>query len=159
MKITRVKGADIGVLAYKKEGYEEHGLVFLADRDGDACGAQCANCSSILWTNSRRNSILNEEIPEDVPDSGSDYTAYFYENMERFLASLPECPECGKKHYDIFFTNIVYPRNLIFPRFEDGTPYPFESPNLTGKPFTKKTIIDPDTIQVWWYEEDAHKGP
>jgi hypothetical protein len=161
MTITRVKGSDIGILAYRTEGYEEHGLVFLGERDRDVCGAQCVNCSSIIWTNSRRNSILNEEVPDDIPDSGLKYRNYFMEKIQRFLVSLPECPKCREKNYDILITGMfLQPHNLIFPRFEDGTPYPFDKSCyhdnfLNDDTMPEDILVDSGNIMVWWYEEEV----
>ena len=149
-KIKQICCSDAGVIAYRIEGYEEHGLVFLADRYGDACGAQCNNCNNILWTSNRKNSILNEKTPASVPDSGLSYSNYFYDKLERFLKSLPECPKCHSKHYDTFFTNTVYPRNMVYPRFEDGTSYPDDNSYPKGIP------VDTSDILIWWYIEDPN---
>ena len=146
-EVVRVFGKDIGVEAYRIEGYEKHGLVYLADREGDACGAQCANCHSILWTSIRKNSILNEKRPDSVPISGPGYSDYFYQKIKRFLDSLPECPECKKKHYDVFFTNSVFFGDMVFSRFEDGYSYPNDNLN------TKITNIDVSDVLFWWYIE------
>ena len=146
--LVKVSGKDIGVLAYKIEGYEEHGLVFLADRDGDSCGAQCANCNNILWTSVRNNSILSEKKPDTIPNSGTGYRNYVFRKYERFLDSLPACPECQEKHYDVFLTNILYPCNMVFPRFEDGYSYPNDNT------YPKCINIDTSGYLVWWYVEE-----
>jgi len=146
-EVVRAFGKDIGVEAYRIEGYEKHGLVFLSERGRGACGAQCANCNNILWTSVGENSILNEEIPDSVPDSGPVYSDYFYQKIKRFLGSLPECPECKKKHYDVFFTNYVPLSDMVFSRFEDGYSYP------KGNLNAKITNVDVSDVLFWWYIE------
>jgi len=146
-KLMQVYGSEAGILAYRIEGHEEHGLVFFADRDGDACGAQCTNCNNILWTSVRSNSILNEKKPDNIPDYGPGYRDYAFSKIERLLDSLPECPVCQIKHYDVFITNFIYPRDMLYPRFEDGYSY------HTDNSYPKSIPVDTNDILVWWYIE------
>ena len=74
--------------------------------------------STIVWITGRSDPILNEKKPDNIPDSGPMYRAYYQNNLKRFLKSLPACPHCHQQAYDLFINN------MTSTRFEDGSPYP-----------------------------------
>lgn len=127
--------------AYIK-GMEQKGLCFFTWADSNTVGGQCAQCHTVIWTSARENSILNEEKPDYVPDSGKGYRKYYDENLERFLHSLPACPVCTSRNYNKFINNVSYPR------FLDGTFFDDEDPSL------ETVSQNSESIDIWWYEEE-----
>lgn len=110
MSISRVPAAKIGVEPALIRGREDQGLMYFTWADSPVVGAQCATCNTIVWVNPRKDAILNEPKPADVPESGSGYRAYAEEKIRRFLASMPSCPQCGQHRFDRFVNNVNYPR-------------------------------------------------
>ena len=139
--LKKIMASDVGVRPYQIKGYENLGLLYTISYDAIACGAQCGYCYQILWFNNREMSVLKEKKPDSIPNSGPEYTAYYHNKLKRFMNSLPPCPVCGQRAYDLFVNN----RTLV--RFEDGTPWPEHEKD--------EVIIDvdPKTIKIWWYEE------
>ena len=123
--------------AYVKN-MERHGLCFFTWHSSNSVGAQCSNCNTILWLNSLTNKILNEEHPSDVPNSGDKYKNYYKNKINRFLRSLPDCPECGRNSYDRFITNTSYPR------YADGAEFDDIYDNVSLK------NVDAKIVSVWW---------
>lgn len=146
--LHKVKASQIGVVPYYLRGHEHHGLQFEALREsrGEPHGAQCGFCFTILWITGRSDPILNEKIPENVPDYGPGYTKYHREKLNRFLRSLPTCPECNKQAYDLFINNVT------LMRFEDGTPHPEDSSAVL-------ILAELKDKPVWWYgdQEEAKR--
>lgn len=108
--ISRVLAAKIGVEPALIRGREDEGLIYFTWADSPVVGAQCANCNAILWVDQRRNAILSETKPADVPESGSGYRRYVEGKICGFLASMPGCPHCGQHNFDRFVNNVNYPR-------------------------------------------------
>jgi len=118
------------------KGMEQRGLIYFTWEDCPYVGAQCSKCHCIVWTDSRSNPTLTEPKPRGVDDSGPGYTAYYHENMRRFLKSVPKCPSCGASAYDHFINNVQWPR------FADGS-------ILSGDPGLVEINQDPTKILVW----------
>lgn len=104
------------------QGHEQRGLMFFMEDDCPVVGAQCADCHCVVWVDARSDPILNERRPLGVPDHGPLYSRYYAENLRRFLAAMPSCPDCGAAHFDRFVNN------LRWPRFRDGTLLPESGP-------------------------------
>ncbi|WP_448110077.1 hypothetical protein [Luteibacter jiangsuensis] len=114
MSISQVPAAKIGVQPALIRGHEDQGLMYFTWADSPVVGAQCANCNAILWVDQRKNVILSENKPDDVPQSGPGYQEYARSKIRRFLAAMPACPYCGHHSFDRFVNNVS------FPRFPDG---------------------------------------
>lgn len=112
MSISLVLATSIGVEPALIRGREDEGLIYFTWADSPAVGGQCANCNGILWVDQRRNLILSEAKPADVPESGLGYREYSEEKIRRFLTSMPSCPHCGQHNFDRFVNNVNYPRFL-----------------------------------------------
>lgn len=132
--LNSVSAAKIGVEPVYVRGYEQHGLTYLTWQDSPVVGAQCEFCHSVLWVDQRRNSILTEDKPSDVKESGIDYRKYYDEKIHRFLKALPACPSCGSQKFDRFINNVNYPR------FADGIEFP---QNVSSSDLIKH---DPQTV-------------
>ena len=130
--------------AYLKDA-PERGMFFCGEIHSEYVGGQCAQCNTIIWAAARANTILNETRPSGVPDFGPDWTKYFYSRQERFLKSLPPCPECGNQHFDRF----VWDR--AWARFTDGSE--FDANTMVER----LVELDPSTVEVWVLE-DTEKG-
>lgn len=116
MSISRIPAAKIGIEPALIRGHESQGLMYFTWADTPVIGAQCAICNTIVWVDPRKNTILSEPKPADIPESGPGYRAYAEEKNRRFLASMPSCPQCGQHHFDRFVNNVNYPR---FPNGEE----------------------------------------
>jgi hypothetical protein len=116
---------DIGVEPAYIKGLEHHGIIFFTWHHSNVVGAQCGVCHTIVWLDPRNDSVLNEDKPSNVPDSGPGYQAYYIDNIERFFKSLPSCPKCKQQAYDLFVNNVTYPR------FEDGFILPEDNLKLS----------------------------
>lgn len=135
-----VNASEIGVKPLTIEGATDLGITYRTWHGSKGVGAQCANCNTILWTDARRNHILNEKVPIGIPSSGAEYRSYYLDNLSRFLKSLPPCPHCNSQNYDLFINNAV------IPRLSSGWNYS----KLNGQTLTPH----PDhNMKVWWYEE------
>ena len=142
MEVLKLRTAnEIEIEPAHVKGYETHGLSFFIWHNSIAVGAQCKFCNTIVWVDQRKNSILNEDKPNFIPDHGPAYRAYYQDNIQRFLSSLPVCPKCHNKDYDQFVNNVTYPR------FEDGTLWPEETSGI------ELVKVDPSTVNVWWYDK------
>ncbi len=137
--LSQRTAAEIGVEPALVKGEEHHGPIFLLWSDCPFVGAQCARCSTIVWTNSRSDPVLTEPTPDGVPSFGPGYTAYHLSSIERFLGSIPPCPGCGNTSYDRFINNVQYPR----------APDGFEFEGLTR---AQVIICDPKEVRVWVHE-------
>ncbi|MCW8128707.1 hypothetical protein [Microbulbifer halophilus] len=134
---------NIGIQPSYIKGMENSGLCyFIWDDDCDVVGGQCSHCNTIIWTSPRSNPILSERKPSNVPDSGKGYRKYYEDNLQRFLDSLPNCPECGKTDHDLFINN------TSFPRLKDGTSPDYSQINI------ELENRDPNSVKVWWLEAD-----
>jgi hypothetical protein len=142
VNIRRRLAEDIGIQPAYVEGLEEHGLCYFLWPESSSVGVQCKYCNTILWVDSRENKILSEPKPHDVPEYGDGYRNYHKEKLERFLQSLPSCPDCGKRVYDKFINNVS------FPRFSDG----LELDDRNGDIELKN--VDPGSVEVWWVDND-----
>lgn len=138
--IIERKAKDLGIEPAYVKNLKNQGLMFFTWHHSNAVGAQCGTCNSILWVDPRHDPILNEVKPQNVPDSGPGYQAYYLDNIERFLKSLPACPKCGQQSYDQFVNNVTYPR------FEDGSIFPEDDDSI------ELLKVDPAKVKVWWYE-------
>lgn len=116
MSISRVHAAKIGVQPALIRGHEDQGLIYFTWANTPVVGAQCANCNAILWVDQRKDAMLNESKPADVPESGPGYQGYAKGKIRRFLAAMPSCPNCGQHNFDRFVNNVNYPR---FPSGEE----------------------------------------
>lgn len=135
--LKKISADSVGVIPAYVRGQEEHGLSYFLWEDVYAVGAQCANCHTIIWQNPLTNPILAATKPAHIADSGPQYTAYYQQNIQRFLKSQPSCPQCGENHFD-FFVN-----NVNFPRFADGAVLDED---------TEVTIDEQPKAQIWWLE-------
>ena len=133
---------EVGVRAFSIKGHEGRGLAYSVTTmpENAPVGGQCACCNTVIWTNSRENSILNAPIPLETRNGGEIYKEYYRNNLKFFLNSLPSCPKCLNKRYDLFINNIVVSR------FENGDQYVFD-PSISADNYI---YCYPD---VWWYEE------
>lgn len=136
VSISRVLAAKIGVEPALIRGHEDQGLIYFTWADSPVVGAQCASCNTILWVNQRRNAILSELKPADIPESGLGYRRYAEEKNRRFLASMPHCPQCGQHNFDRFVNNVNYPR---FPGGEEL------GGNISSADLVK---VDPESVEV-----------
>lgn len=138
MKINKISAEELNIEPGYVKGLEKNGLLYFLWDENPCVGAQCSNCNTILWTNSRKNFILNEEKPSNIPDSGPAYRNYYQKKLARFLSSLPSCPECNLGHYDKFINNVE------FPRFPNGAE--FLSNGM------EKIIPSKNQVLVWYAE-------
>jgi hypothetical protein len=136
LNILRVPASRIGVEPAFIRGFEDRGMVFFTWTESPVVGGQCANCNTILWVYQRRDVILNENPPPEVPESGAGYRKYREQKIFRFLSALPVCPQCGKHCFDRFVNNVSYPR------FAAGGEVPEE---LNGADVLR---LDPDDVEV-----------
>ena len=133
-----------GIEPYYIKGLEKHGLIFFLGHNSDAVGAQCKYCHSIVWVNARLDPILSETRPDNVSASGEDYRSYYKDNLNRFLNSIPACPECGKQEYDLFISNSDYPR------FSDGTEFSgFDFENEDDETIPANAT----DVKIWWLDQ------
>lgn len=103
-------------------------------------GGQCAHCNTIIWVIDRSDPILGTPPPSNMPDVGPEWTQYFYARHDRFLKSLPPCPECGRQHYDRFVWDGAWAR------FSDGSEFDVDT-------MVEKLVeLDPATVDVWVLE-------
>lgn len=121
LTIRLVSASEIGVEPARIRGREPDGIVFFTWPDSPAVGAQCGNCHSIVWVDQRSNPILNEITPLTVPESGQEYREYQAAKIQRFLTSMPACPNCGSSNFDRFINNVNYPR------FPNGKEFPVDA--------------------------------
>ncbi len=63
-----------------------------------------------MWITGRNDPILNEELPEYAVNGGPLYRNYIENKTKRFLNSLPSCPHCYQRAYDLFINSIIMPR-------------------------------------------------
>jgi hypothetical protein len=138
--LIQKQAKDIGVEPAYIKNLKQHGIIYFTWHHSNAVGAQCGVCHTIVWVDPRNNSVLNEDKPSNVPDSGPGYQAYYQDNIKRFLKSLPPCPKCKQQAYDLFVNNVTYPR------FEDGSVLPEDGSKI------ELLKVDPATVKVWWYE-------
>lgn len=138
-KIIRRKAKEASIVPAFVTGFEGHGLCYFVEHGSDSIGGQCGDCNCVLWINSRKNSILNEALPINIPPSGEQYREYNKNKTQRFLKSLPCCPECGSKNYDRFVNNVN------FPRFKDGVLF-------SATKETKPIYVDANSVDIWWLE-------
>lgn len=128
--------------AYLKGG-EERGLFFCGELHSEYIGGQCAHCNTIIWVANRSDPILSAPPPADMQDAGPEWTQYFYARHNRFLKSLPSCPECGRRHYDRFIWGGTWAR------FADGSEFDVNT-------MVERLVeLDPSTVDVWVLEEDT----
>lgn len=139
-RFVKVEAKRIGVFPALVIGSEHQGPIYLTWDDSPVVGAQCARCQTVVWCDARVDPILNEPRPRDVPEHGTGYRRYYEQKLERFLASLPTCPECQGSVHDRFITNVVYPR------FKDGG-------HFEPSPSMKLMDLDPSKVEVWYLEE------
>lgn len=135
--LKKISANAVEVMPALVKGMEKHGYCYFMWETANAVGAQCAKCNAIVWQNPRKNTILTEQKPADVPDYGDKYTAYYLQNIRRFLKSQPNCPECGSNNYDLFINNVN------FPRFDDGTVFDEEQ---------DVTLEEHPEALIWWQE-------
>ena len=135
--LKKISANAVEIMPALVKGMEKHGYCYFMWETVNAVGAQCANCHTIVWQDPRKNTILTEQKPADVPDYGDKYTAYYQQNIQRFLKSQPNCPECGSNNYDLFINNVN------FPRFADGTVFDEEQ---------DVTLEEHPDIMIWWQE-------
>lgn len=110
MTIRLVPASEIGVEPARIRAHELDGIIYFTWPESPVVGAQCGGCNSIVWVNQRLNPILNEVKPYEVPESGQGYREYQAAKIQRFLASMPACPQCGSSNFDRFINNVNYPR-------------------------------------------------
>lgn len=108
--VRLVSTSEIGVVPARIRAHELDGIVFFTWPDSPAVGAQCGSCHSIVWVDQRMNLVLNEAKPVDVPESGRGYRVYQMAKIQRFLSSIPACPQCGSTNFDRFINNVTHPR-------------------------------------------------
>lgn len=134
---------EVGVFPSYIKNLEKHGLCFFVDNhhNGNAVGAQCKYCHTIIWVNARLDPILSERQPDNIPDSGEAYRNYYKDNLKRFLNSMPTCPVCGKQDHDLFINNVE------FPRFADGTEFYEIDEDANEIP------ADSNEIKIWWLDQ------
>lgn len=135
---------EIGVRAFSLKNFETKGLAYsvITSPENSPVGGQCAYCNTVIWTNSRKNSILSKPPPLEASGGGEIYREYYRNNLTKFLDSLPACPRCHKKLHDLFINN------LVISRFEDGSEYNFD----LSMSEEEHIYSYPD---VWWYEESS----
>lgn len=109
-EVVFLPAAALGVEPAFVRGYEREGLVYLTWKDSPVVGAQCKGCHGILWVDQRRDPVLNEKKPVEVPDFDKGYQAYCRDQTRRFMQRLPACPGCGRCEYDRFVNNVNHPR-------------------------------------------------
>lgn len=119
------------------------GIIYMSHGSG-YLGAQCAHCHNIVWINPTRNDVLQEEPPEGVPDYGEGWKDYKKDRDQRFLQSLPSCPECGTNSYDEMITNVT------LGRWSNGCEFSWD--NLDKEQLKP---LDPEKTLVWVYEEEG----
>ena len=137
----QVPASSTGVIPYYIKNMESKGLVYTVNLyRGEVMGAQCGHCHTIVWVLGRKDPILYEKHPEHIPDYGSIYEEYHINKLERFLRSLPPCPECRTQSYDLFI------RNLTLVRFKDGQLEPGD-----GKINEELSESAKDTL-IWVYD-------
>jgi hypothetical protein len=136
-RFIKVRAKQIGVYPSLVAGAEDRGPVYLTWEDSPVVGAQCGSCQTVVWCDSRSDSILNEKKPKNVPESGPEYHRYYQDRLAKFLGSLPVCPECQCRRFDRFINNVEYQR------FSDGTPF---SPT----PTTRLVNLDSSNVEIWY---------
>lgn len=65
--LKAVPAAKIGIEPALIRGHEDLGLMYFTWADSPVIGAQCAACNTIVWVNPRRDPILSESKPVEVP--------------------------------------------------------------------------------------------
>ena len=114
--LKQVPASSARVFPYYIKNMEKKGLIYTTNQYSEAKGAQCGHCHTIVWVLGRKDPILNEKKPDHIPDNDPiPYRVYVEEKLERFLRSLPPCPECHTQSYDLFVNNVTTTR------FKDGT--------------------------------------
>ena len=145
-KYFRRRAFEVGLRVGYHRGFEKHGRTFLTTYDCDAVGGQCSKCYAIVWTSSRRNALLRQPKPDDVPSSGPGYTKFVMENRSMFLRSLSPCPQCNAVgSFDLFVTNITPTR------YEDGT----EEVSAIDKEYYDTPNLN--EAWVWWADFDDNE--
>ncbi len=139
--LKQVPANSTDVVPFYIKQMESKGLVYATKHfRGEATGAQCGHCHTIVWVLGRKDPILNEKKPDHIPDYGPMYEAYYPQKLERFLRSLPPCPECHTQSYDLFISN------LTLVRFKDGQLEPGD-----GKINEELSESAKDTL-IWVYD-------
>ncbi|MFC3032175.1 hypothetical protein ACFOEE_06565 [Pseudoalteromonas fenneropenaei] len=133
---------ELGIQPAKIVGMEQHGLGFFTWHDSGVVGGQCSCCHTIIWVSPMKNSILAKTRPEHIPSSGEEYRTYYKDTLNRFLCSLPPCPNCGKREFDRFINN------TSFPRLQDGFEFDENQSDIA--------LINspPFSVKVWWLDEN-----
>lgn len=138
--LTKRHAKKINIAARYINNEQSRGLLYRAKLHSEYVGGQCAQCNTIIWVADRADPILSETRPSGVPDSGPEWTKCFYSRQERFLKSLPPCPECGNQHFDRF----VWDR--AWARFTDGSEFNADT-------MVERLVeLDPSTVEVWVLE-------
>jgi hypothetical protein len=135
--LKKISANAVGVIPAYVKGMQKHGFCYFMWETANAVGAQCAKCHAIVWQDPRKNKILNEAKPADVPEYGNKYTVYYQQKIRRFLADQPNCPECGSNEYDRFINNVN------FPRYADGTVFTEDQ---------DVALEEHSEAMIWWQE-------
>ena len=142
MMLEELTCFDIKVEPNNSKEFSKLGIIYFTAFGCERVGAQCRACNNIVWVHARKHSILNEKKPENVPDSGAGWKTYRESKIQRFFASLPDCPECGSKGYDQLITN------MDRGRWSNGEGFSWDKTDED-----QLQPLDPRKTLVWVYEE------
>jgi len=139
--LHQVAASQLGIGVWYQKEYEHKGILFTPPNQyhsSEAVAAQCANCHTILWITGRSDPILFKEVNNQES---------YDDQHERFLRSLPLCPNCHQQIYDLFI------HNTTLTRFEDGSPYPKYPEEYYGVDEEMSAPVKDKA--VWWYGDQA----
>jgi hypothetical protein len=139
LSYSKVSANQANVYPAMINGRSDLGYCYFVWADSGTVGAQCSNCQNIVWVDSRKNKILSELKPDDIPDSGTLYQEYYWGKISRFLSSINDCPDCRESDFDLFVNNTTYSR------LKNGEKY-------NVKYEESLMFCDREKIKVWWFE-------